>query len=152
MNTLQVPRSLPELHHSTLAGDQPEELGPYQLRPRASFPPVHLGYTLDRWLASFNSPSKATARGVSPSAHWHASNSDSLDESLVETALPAGSRRVPPPKLPSTIQATDADDDYWKPKVLDFYVGANQVVVRCRVCRYTGAVRDLRVDLVPLRS
>jgi len=113
MNSLEVRLNLPEHQRSTLAdnANHGEEFGPYQLLPRASLPLAHLSYTLDRWLADFNRPWKAIARGGSPSALRHAANSDSLDELLTDTALPAGSRRVPPPKAPTAIQSTEADDD-----------------------------------------
>ncbi len=154
MNTCQVRPGLPKLHHSTFAQavDHAEDLGPYQLQPGASVPPAHPGYALDRWLARFNSPWKMKALRESPSAFRLASKGDASDQLLPDATSQADSRRVPPPKSPSNAKATEAEDDGWEPTVLDFYVGANQLVVRCRVCTYTGALRDLHVDLVPLSS
>ena len=117
MNSLQIVPDLSEFHF-TLAnsGGRGDGIGPYQLLPRACLPPAHLGCPIDWWLAGFNRTWKAIASRGSPSELWHAGNDGSLDESPAATALLATSRRMPPPKSTTDIQATEADDDGWEPR------------------------------------
>lgn len=154
MNSLQSGANPPELHH-VIPNDARKgagELGACQVPPRPGLPQP-LVYGLERWLAGFNQPEKEVVSGPSPSAPWHAGIANLIGEPLPAQAATARSHRMPPPpKLPGSLQAAEADDAGWTPTVLDFYVGANQVVVRCHVCPYSGAVRDLRVELLPLSS
>lgn len=154
MNVLQRRANPPKLHNvipiDTRRGAG--ELGTYHVPLGPSHPPPPSVYTLERWLAGFSQPEKSVACGPPPSALWDAEIAKLTEESLPARASPASSHRMPPPKLPRTIQAAEADDDGWKRIVLDFHVGANHVVVRCQVCPHSGAVRNFRVDLLPLSS
>ena len=152
MTSLQHRANRLELHHAIHieAGKSAQHLDRYQLSRRPGLSPQPPIYALERWLAGFNQPEHAVASGPSPSALRYAVVASSVEEPV---PAQASSHRVPPPpKLPGALQSAEADDDGWTPTSLNFHVGANQLVVRCHVCPYSGAVRDLRIDLLPLSS
>ena len=145
MNSLQGRTDSPKLRNVIPIDTREGEgaLDTYRAPHRPGLPALPLIYGLERWLDGFNQPEKAVPPGPSPSALWRAESTNLVEKPLPAQAGPASSHRIPPPpKLPKALQAADADDERWTPTVLNFRVGANQVVVRCRVCPYSGAVRD----------